>query len=194
MALRGMSAIPSKKKRRTCGHLFFCKTTLVIVQMIFVVNVLRASGNGWSDVTRSRGCQRSRAVMQASESELTPAHSFGAIGSRNGTPALMNDVLAHPCSRPVAVGVFLSKPNQDLEALNLSKNVLSTLPQNFAFLTNLTDLDLSCNHFKDFPTVLCGMTALRQLDVTSNVLTCLPSEVGALTMLNKLHLRHNLLR
>lgn len=91
------------------------------------------------------------------------------------------------------VALFSIYP-QDLETLKASKNVLSTLPQNFTFLTSLTELDLSCNRFTDIPMLLCGMTALRQLDMTSNGIRCLPKEVGALSTLTKLHLRHNLLK
>lgn len=90
----------------------------------------------------------------------------------------------------------LSSPSidQDLETLNASKNLLGTLPQNFTFLTSLTDLDLSCNRFKDVPMLLCGMGTLRRLDLTSNIICSLPREVGKLTTLAKLHLRHNLIK
>lgn len=58
-----------------------------------------------------------------------------------------------------------------LIALDLSHNLLVTLPDNFDELMQCTSLNLSRNQFNQFPDVLLTMPSMETLDIGHNELT-----------------------
>lgn len=56
-------------------------------------------------------------------------------------------------------------------AMDLSHNILTTLPSNFDELTQCTSLSLSGNQFTTFPDVLLTMPSMETLDFGHNELT-----------------------
>lgn len=62
-----------------------------------------------------------------------------------------------------------------LVTLNLKGNALKKLPGSFANLASLQSLNLNDNKFKDFPTPVLRLHKLRHLDVAGNGITRLPN-------------------
>jgi Leucine-rich repeat (LRR) protein len=80
---------------------------------------------------------------------------------------------------------------KELELLDLGSNKLTTLPLQLSDLTALKRLDLRKNKFKNMPLVVTEMTQLTHLDLSSNRLKTLPNEIGKLTQLKVLDVSFN---
>jgi hypothetical protein len=80
-----------------------------------------------------------------------------------------------------------------LKELHLSFNDLSSLPEAFAALSNLTTISLNHNKFATFPEVLLSLRQLESLGISHNGLHALPNGIVRLRKLRHLDLRHNLL-
>jgi len=78
-----------------------------------------------------------------------------------------------------------------LQALDLSRNQLTSVPAEIGQLTSLTWLHLSGNQLTNVPAEIGQLTSLKELDLIANRLTSLPAEVGQLTSLEKLGLITN---
>jgi len=89
-------------------------------------------------------------------------------------------------------------PVRDIEQLgskvltvNLSHNLLTTLPANFPFLSNITKLDLSKNQLVELPENFGGFKNLKSLDLYANQLVKLPVSFAQLKNLKWLDLKDN---
>ncbi|XP_008433136.1 leucine-rich repeat and calponin homology domain-containing protein 4 isoform X3 [Poecilia reticulata] len=80
---------------------------------------------------------------------------------------------------------------QALTYLNLSRNLLSSLPPSVFQLPLLRVLIVSNNKLSSLPSSIYALTHLRQLDVSCNELQSLPAELGQLETLRDLNLRRN---
>uniref|UniRef100_A0A7S1I385 Uncharacterized protein n=1 Tax=Eutreptiella gymnastica TaxID=73025 RepID=A0A7S1I385_9EUGL len=68
---------------------------------------------------------------------------------------------------------------KELQTLKLQGNQLETLPNSSGALANLRSLDLACNALKALPNAVLQMPALQELCLDGNVLTQLPSKLPA---------------
>ena len=75
--------------------------------------------------------------------------------------------------------------------LDLSNNLLATLPMNFKKLTQLENFNLSNNRFNVFPEVICFITNLRTLNLSYNFIPHLPSTISNLERLSLLNMLEN---
>jgi Leucine-rich repeat (LRR) protein len=75
--------------------------------------------------------------------------------------------------------------------LDLSQNLLTTLPDEFGLLANLHRLSLVSNRIAVFPTVLFSLFRLQYLDLSANRINVLPPRVSSLSSLLELTLREN---
>ncbi|MBK6825060.1 MAG: leucine-rich repeat domain-containing protein [Saprospiraceae bacterium] len=73
----------------------------------------------------------------------------------------------------------------------MNDNKLSSLPQSFANLRELIELDISTNHFKEFPQVVCELLNLEYLKIGDNQLSELPLAITKLVGLKFLNLSRN---
>jgi Leucine-rich repeat (LRR) protein len=80
-----------------------------------------------------------------------------------------------------------------LRTINLTDNLLETLPGLFGKLDNLTVLNLSRNHLAVIPACVFQLRALRTLDVSHNALDAIPSGIRHLTALSELFASNNVL-
>lgn len=71
---------------------------------------------------------------------------------------------------------------KNLREIDLSKNKLTDLPENFVF-KNLAVVNLTKNKFEVFPTALCKNTGLTQLLMGKNKISELPECIGNLSEL-----------
>lgn len=78
-----------------------------------------------------------------------------------------------------------------LQLLNLGNNLLTTLPETIATLTDLTKLLLTENQFTALPATIGSFSKLRILDVSENDLSTLPRTIGNLTNLEWLNVFGN---
>ena len=78
-----------------------------------------------------------------------------------------------------------------IEALDLSFQMLSKLPEVIGNYDNLRYLDLSYNELSDLPSEIGNLANLTFLDLKSNKLDFLPTEIGNLTKLKHLDLGEN---
>ncbi|KAL8592606.1 hypothetical protein ACOMHN_026536 [Nucella lapillus] len=81
-----------------------------------------------------------------------------------------------------------------LRMLNLSSNVLSTLPDNLTCWRHLSDLDLSSNNMSSVPAALyraCVKDSLTVLKLNNNGLTELPPQICWISGLVQLHVDDN---
>jgi len=76
-------------------------------------------------------------------------------------------------------------------ALNLSHNLLSSLPANLPLLTHITKLDLSKNQLTDLPENFGQLRALKSLDLYANRIEKLPVSFSQLKSLKWLDLKDN---
>eukprot|EP00092_Neocalanus_flemingeri_P007693 GFUD01008308.1.p1 GENE.GFUD01008308.1~~GFUD01008308.1.p1 ORF type:complete len:445 (+),score=149.66 GFUD01008308.1:53-1387(+) len=89
-------------------------------------------------------------------------------------------------------------PVRDIEHLgtkvltvNLSHNLLTTLPANFPLLSHITKLDLSKNQLVELPENFGGFKSLKSLDLYANQLVKLPVSFAQLKNLKWLDLKDN---
>lgn len=89
-------------------------------------------------------------------------------------------------------------PVRDIEQLgskvvtvNLSHNLLTTLPGNFPLLSHITKLDLSKNQLVELPENFGGFKSLKSLDLYANQLVKLPVSFAQLKNLKWLDLKDN---
>jgi hypothetical protein len=80
----------------------------------------------------------------------------------------------------------------NLVVLDLSFNLLETLPEAISKLTSLQELYLSNNKLSSLPESIGSLSSLRVIKANNNVLTTLPS-IGSLKNLEKLLLNNNVL-
>lgn len=80
-----------------------------------------------------------------------------------------------------------------LMSLKAQNNRLMELPQYFADLQNLHDLNLSNNRFETFPQIMCQLRGLQQLDISFNTIAKLPEQISDLTELQRMILVGNLI-
>jgi len=76
-------------------------------------------------------------------------------------------------------------------AVNLSHNLLSSLPANLPLLTHITKLDLSKNQLTDLPENFGQLRALKSLDLYANRIEKLPVSFSQLRNLKWLDLKDN---
>lgn len=79
----------------------------------------------------------------------------------------------------------------DLKNRDISKDGLTTIPDEITQLTELRVLGLSGNVIDSIPRSIISLVNLAKLDLGSNRITDLPSFVGELKNLTHLDLRHN---
>ncbi|XP_040568229.1 uncharacterized protein [Lepeophtheirus salmonis] len=75
--------------------------------------------------------------------------------------------------------------------LDLSNNLLTSVPDNFSILTHLIKLDLSKNQIVELPEYFGNLKSLRHLDLYSNQLERLPVSFAQLKNLKWLDLKNN---
>ncbi len=80
---------------------------------------------------------------------------------------------------------------QNLEVLNLSKNKIQDLPDQFASLVKLQELDLGRNKMTVFPLELANLTSLKILHLDRNQITKIPQQIASLQALETLDLYAN---
>ncbi|MEM1168484.1 MAG: COR domain-containing protein, partial [Cyanobacteria bacterium P01_H01_bin.35] len=80
---------------------------------------------------------------------------------------------------------------EQLEALNLSNNQLTSLPELISTFSNLTSLDLSNNQLTSLPESISQLSNLTELSLNSNQLTSLPESISKLSNLTELSLNSN---
>lgn len=79
----------------------------------------------------------------------------------------------------------------NLKWLNLSRNKLKVLPNDFYF-KNLEYLNLSKNEFVHFPEQICEIRSLKSLYLQKNNIASIPKCIGQLTKLERIDLWFNL--
>lgn len=79
----------------------------------------------------------------------------------------------------------------NLEELNLSSNMFSTLPSDFGNLKNLKKLNLGGDFLTSFPEVLLNLPLLEELNLESQKISELPNNLTGLKNLKNLDLRSN---
>jgi hypothetical protein len=83
---------------------------------------------------------------------------------------------------------------QNLSQLHLRNNQLSELPDSIIHLQNLSELDLSSNHLSELPDSIIHLQNLSYLDLRNNQLRELLDSIGNLQNLSELYLSYNQLR
>lgn len=78
-----------------------------------------------------------------------------------------------------------------LKSMNLSENLLSSLPQEIFLLSHLKELDVSKNQLQSLPDQLSLLHKLKCLNASSNQLTAFPMPITELTELKILDLSNN---
>jgi len=79
----------------------------------------------------------------------------------------------------------------NLKELNLSKNKLSQIPENFNSFQAIEKLDLGRNKFEIFPLSVSTLSNLKILQLDRNKLTLLPEQIASLQALEYLDLYAN---
>eukprot|EP00913_Durusdinium_trenchii_P009222 g8669.t1 len=77
------------------------------------------------------------------------------------------------------------------KGLDLSNNVLNSLPEYVGSLKNLRHLELQNNHLSSVPFSFGNLSSLEKLDLSNNKLSALPGSFHKLTNLKHLYLQHN---
>ncbi|KAK9322716.1 phosphatase 2C-domain-containing protein [Lipomyces orientalis] len=83
--------------------------------------------------------------------------------------------------------------HEALVSLKAQNNCLSSLPDSFAHLRNLRQLNLAFNYLTEFPLSVCNLVTLLELDVSFNEIRELPPEIGQLCALETFLITNNLL-
>ena len=79
----------------------------------------------------------------------------------------------------------------NLKVLRLQDNCLDQLPDEFEYLTALTDLDLEGNRMEFCPPIMSSLTSLTLLNMARNDISECPLPISSMTMLMELYLDHN---
>lgn len=79
----------------------------------------------------------------------------------------------------------------ELQVLDLHRNCLEKLPEDFGLLTNLRVLNLQDNKLKSIPAKLGSLARLETLNLSGNCLKEIPASISGLTSLRTLDLRNN---
>eukprot|EP01114_Cavostelium_apophysatum_P019521 TRINITY_DN6317_c0_g1_i1.p1 TRINITY_DN6317_c0_g1~~TRINITY_DN6317_c0_g1_i1.p1 ORF type:complete len:779 (-),score=216.56 TRINITY_DN6317_c0_g1_i1:53-2389(-) len=120
--------------------------------------------------------------MQIGTTEWIPKYNLVTLVSLNLS---FNDLQAFPTSISAL---------RLLEELNISGNLISSIPMN-AFtssaLPNLRELHLNGNQIKDIPPTIGYLTSLEKLYLQNNKLTTLVDEIGCLRKLEELNVSQN---
>jgi len=82
-------------------------------------------------------------------------------------------------------------PLINLRELYLDKNKLKTLPRSLASCKQLQIIGLSKNKFTDFPMIICYLSQLRSLDLSTNEIATLPDCLAELIHLEYIYLVGN---
>ena len=80
---------------------------------------------------------------------------------------------------PFTYSFFLFSHFRHVQVLDLSNNLLRSVPDNLCSMTSLTQLFLRNNQIGDydFPKSLAGLTKLRDLNMSGNRLEAIPPQV-----------------
>ena len=78
--------------------------------------------------------------------------------------------------------------SETLTEVLLGSNKLTSLPPEFAKLSNLEKLDLSYNQFTSLPTEIFNLRNLKELNISGNPMKTIPPAIGQLTNLEQLDL------
>lgn len=79
----------------------------------------------------------------------------------------------------------------NLENLILDKNKLSTLPRSIASCTKLKRISIANNKFTSFPTIICYLSQLKILDLSTNEIAELPDCLKELIHLEAIYMVGN---
>lgn len=79
----------------------------------------------------------------------------------------------------------------NLKELDLSKNKLSQISEQFNWFQAIEKLDLGRNKFENFPLVICQLPHLKTLHLDRNQITLLPEQIADLQELEYLDLYAN---
>lgn len=83
---------------------------------------------------------------------------------------------------------------QNLEALSVAKNQITSLPDTIGYLSNLSELDVSYNELEHVTPCIGYLEKLKTLSLAYNQITHLPTDVSGLVGLISLDLTRNPLR
>ena len=93
---------------------------------------------------------------------------------------------------PQAVFMLTNSVQPDLLTLDLSNNLLKSLPAGLGKFSAVETLSVAHNHFAHLPSVLEKTAgSLRHLNAAHNQLVAIPAEVFACTLIETLDLSHN---
>ena len=81
-----------------------------------------------------------------------------------------------------------------ITTLDLSSNVIASLPDKIVRLTSLTSINLSRNKFITFPEILCSMIQIKHIRVDNNQINHIPDSICNLVKLSKFNISHNNIR
>ncbi|CAB3237093.1 unnamed protein product [Arctia plantaginis] len=81
-----------------------------------------------------------------------------------------------------------------LRSLDLSKNRLTSLPNDICKFKLLKQLKLDANKIESLPNSMSDMRKLEMLNVSNNLITCLPETFAKLNNLKQVYLNHNRLK
>lgn len=82
-------------------------------------------------------------------------------------------------------------PLINLKELYLDKNKLKALPRSLASCENLEVISISKNKFVDFPMIICYLSQLKSLDISTNEIAELPDCLGELIHLEYIYMVGN---
>lgn len=80
------------------------------------------------------------------------------------------------------------------QQLDISNNMLRSLPQELESGKSLFSINASHNRLEKLPDILCSLPSLEKLDVSFNVLKTLPEQIGSLKKLVRINAKHNALK
>ena len=80
----------------------------------------------------------------------------------------------------------------EVKEVDLSKNKLKTVPEEFFISVGLTEgLQLQFNRLSKLPAGVCGLHVLKQLQLFNNSLSDLPQELSQLSSLTDIRIGYN---
>ncbi|MDP2692603.1 MAG: leucine-rich repeat domain-containing protein [bacterium] len=168
---------------------------LVIVICFFVFGylVIKGSGNTW-------GCKNGEWIKFGYLDKAQPDKPCGVIDTikgniltftenyRKGSRLLNTEKYGNQGLEKVPPELIFMI---DTVVVELDRNKLSTLPNDFFDLVNLKELLLDHNNFSYIPPGIKSFTKLEKLDLSHNQITEIPKEFGELKSLRRLDLSRN---